>query len=154
MGAYRMTLSELRCELDRAGITVKVEEGRLMAAPSERLTPELKAAIKAHKPALVSLLEPSRSSDEGCPEHWRHIPVLSPKGEHVPTQDAQGKGLRYRVKLFDRWYIIRFCPNVSETHVEVAGSDGKRRAFADLHELYRWAWAEAYVSELKYRAVN
>ena len=148
-----MNLLELQRALDQAGMVVRADAGELVIRPKDRLTPDLITALKEHKPALLSLLEPARSPDAGCPAHWQHLPLLPAKGERVSTEDNAG-GLRYRVALFGRWFIVRFCPNVSPTHLEVVGGDGLRRAFADLHELYRWAWAEQYAGALTFRAVN
>ena len=58
------------------------------------------------------------------------------------------------MKLFGMWYIVRFEPTISETHISVTDTTPKRRMFADLSEFYRWAWAEAYVSELTFKDVN
>ena len=148
-----MNLLELQRALDQAGVVIRADGGELVVKPKDRLTPSLIAALKEHKGVLLSLLIPTRSPDEGCPSHWQHLPLLPAKGETVRTQDDTG-GLRYRAALFGRWFIIRFCPNVSETHIEVTGNDGKRRAFADLHEFYRWTWAEQYAGTLTYRTVN
>ena len=148
-----MNLTELQTALDHAGVIVRADGGELVIKSKDRLTPDLVAALREHKGALLSLLTPARSPDEGCPAHWQHLPLLPAKGERVETQNDAG-GLRYRVALFGRWFIVRFRPNVSQTHVEVTGDDGKRRAFADLYEFYRWAWAERYAGALTYRAVN
>jgi TubC N-terminal docking domain len=150
-----VTLSELKNEVNRLGIRIGVKGSNVSVAPKEKLTPDILNALRQHKQALLTLLEPSRTpSDEGCPSHWLHIPVLPPKGWVALTTSEDGQGLRYRVQLFGKWYIVRFCPHISETHIEVSCTAPKRRMFADFHEFYRWTWAENFYSELRYREVN
>jgi hypothetical protein len=69
-----MTISQLleRCEL--CGITLSVRDGKLIAtAPTGVVTPEAKAAIQAHKPALLAMLAddqanlPSQPAGDGEP---------------------------------------------------------------------------------------
>jgi TubC N-terminal docking domain len=149
-----MTHAKLLSQITAQGIRLEIKEGRLFALPKDKVTPELFETLKAQKQALLSLLEPKRNQDnEDCPDHWLHIPILPPKGERVTTTN-EGKGLRYRVCLFGHWYIIRFCPNISETQIEITGQDEKRRAFADLHEFYRWAWSEQFHAEICFRVAN
>ena len=131
---------ELLAELRARGIQLEPAGDKLRFTPADAVTPELREAIRQHKAALLSLLNPQRDTDiEGCPEHWLHIPLLPPKGSSLDTQD------RYRVKLFGCWYIARHLPDISPTHVHVTDQNTVRRMFADLHEFYRWAWAEHYL---------
>ena len=52
-----MTPPELHALLDRLGIVLSVRRDRLhWAAPPGAMTPEIKAALAAHKPALLRLL--------------------------------------------------------------------------------------------------
>jgi TubC N-terminal docking domain len=150
-----VTAPELLSQLHTLGISLELQDGRIFARPKDRLTPDLLETLKSQKQALLSLLLPSRAETvDGCPGHWLHISVLPPRGQHAITQSADGQGLRYRVCLFGKWYVLRFATHVSETHVEVACTFPKRRMFADLNEFYRWAWAETFYGELQYKAVN
>lgn len=149
-----MTVAELQDTLTAHGVTLEpTEEGKLRVHGA--LTPELRAAVKAHKAALLSLLEPERTPDtDGCPDHWRHIPMLPAKGEGVVPVDDHGDGTRWRVCLFGTWYLLRFCPNVSATHVEATSQDGKHYAAPSLDSLYRALWAETFHAELTLRTVS
>jgi hypothetical protein len=150
-----MTPHELVAELTALGVSLEVRGGRLRASPKSRITTDLDAALRIQAKALVTLLEPSRTdSNEGCPSHWLHIPMLPPKGDKAITQTDDGQGLRYRVKLFGVWYLLRFAPHISADTVEVVCQACKRRMFASLDEFYRWAWSEKFHSELSYREVN
>jgi hypothetical protein len=149
-----MTAADLLAEVNNRGITLEALGDVLRVTPRDALTDDLRRALKAHKAALLALLAPERSPDGGCPDHWVWIPELPQKGRQVVTQGACGRGSQYRVQLFGRWYIVRFEPTISATHVSVVDADRVRRLFADLHELYRWAWAETYAAELRLRASN
>jgi hypothetical protein len=150
-----MTPHELVAKLTTLGVSLEVRGGRLRASPKSRITTSLDEALKVQAKALIALLNAARSNDDdGCPVHWLHIPVMPPKGRSVITQSEDGQGLGYRVKLFEQWYIVRFCPHISESHVEVVCTTPKRRMFADLHEFYRWAWAENFYANLTYKSLN
>jgi hypothetical protein len=144
-----VTADNLLEDLKKRGVKLEVSpaSGRLKVdAPKDAVTPELKAALQEHKAALMALLQPKRTpGDEGCPEHWQHIPALAPKGT-VLTDSA-----RYRVQLFNVWYIVHREPGISESHVSTVDTNSRRRMFADLHEFYRWAWAETHAHALTYR---
>lgn len=63
-----MSPAALLRELRRRGVHVWVEDGRLRyGAPSGTLTPQLRAALAAHRDALVRLLE-AEPWDEGAAE--------------------------------------------------------------------------------------
>jgi hypothetical protein len=152
-----VTTADLLAALRERGITLKALGDVLRVTPRDALTDDLRQAIKAHKVALIALLEPERSLDRGtgtCPDHWLRIPELPQKGRQVITQGACGRGSRYRERLFGRWYIVRFEPTISDTHVAVVDADRVRRLFADLDEFYRWAWAEAYAPAVRLRSPN
>jgi TubC N-terminal docking domain len=150
-----MTATQLLNELTELGITLTPLGDTLTVSPKSKLTPELVTALKSEKRALLALLNPTRTeNDEDCPKHWLHIPRLPPKGQQVITESDNGQGLRYRVRLFEKWYIVRFCPHISETTVEVACTKPKRRMFADLNEFYRWAWAETFYADLTFKPLN
>jgi hypothetical protein len=74
--------------------------------------------------------------------------MLPPKGARLEDTG------RYRVQLFGVWYLLRLETTISETTISVVDADLKRRMFADLHEFYRWAWAESHAYALTYRQVN
>lgn len=146
-----MSVHELLAVLRERGVTLTADGEKLKARPAAAIDEGVLELLKQHKAALLALLNPQRDADqEDCPPHWRHIPMLPPKGSSISALDEL-KG-RYRVKLFGRWYLIR-CEATVEA-VAVVDSEGKRRMFADLHELYRWAWAEHYGPMLRYREIN
>jgi hypothetical protein len=144
-----VTAHELLAALQARGVTLTADGGKLKARPASALDEGTLELLKQHKAALLSLLDPQRDTDAGCPEHWRHLPVLPPKG--ATLDDPNG---RWRVKLFGTWYIVSLKPDISPTHVHVTDQDTVRRMFASLHEFYRWAWAEHYAPTLRYREVN
>jgi hypothetical protein len=61
------------------GVELAVTDGRLRCRPAGRLTPELRAALVEHKPALLRLLATrpcvplSPGVDGYCPIHARHL---------------------------------------------------------------------------------
>lgn len=150
-----MTLFQLVKELDRQGVTLKAEGKALRIQADMPPDPFLREQIRAQKVALLACLDPQRTpGEEGCPERWWHVPVLPPKGDRVQTAGPTGEGLRYRVQLFNRWYLLRFRPSRGPESIDVVDAEAKYRAFSDLHEFYRWAWAETYLSSLALQAVN
>lgn len=148
------TAAKLLHNLARQGFKLEPHGDTLRVAPSEALTDDLRQCIRTHKAALLALLEPLRSPGaEDYPTYWAHIPELPPKGVQAAT-GTPDKPARYRVCLFGKWYQLRFEPGITKTTVSVVDIETKRRMFADLSEFYRWAWAEAYVSELTFREMN
>jgi hypothetical protein len=132
---------------DEANKTPSSQASNLFSEYPETLLTKLTKPIRTDIQSLSILnAERTESLETTCPNHWLHIPLLPSR---VTTMDSEQKGKRYRVNLFTRWYIIRFCPNISNEHVEVTGDDKKHRAFANLDEFYRWAWAENYFGEIK-----
>lgn len=149
------TTNELLATLRARGVVLEPAGDKLRYAPADVVAPELREAIRQHKAALLALLTPARTpGEEDCPDHWRHIPVLPPKNDTAPTTDDDGKPARYRVCLFGVWHLIRFKPDISPTHIATVDSNLKCRMFANLHELYRFCWAEHYAPALHYREVN
>lgn len=59
-----MTATDLITELRARGITLEAHGDRLRYRPAEAVTPELRAALVAHKSELLSLLEPVHFSLE------------------------------------------------------------------------------------------
>lgn len=51
-----MTAADLLAALESNGYVLRVEDGRLLLSPASRLTADDRAAIAAHKPALIWLL--------------------------------------------------------------------------------------------------
>jgi len=68
---------EILARLREAGLTVTRTGDQLVVAPRDRLTDELRAAIREAKPQLLSALEPS---DQGGPE-----PITAPLS---PAQES------------------------------------------------------------------
>ena len=53
-----MNLTALQMALRRAGIWLtKGEDGKLQVSPASKMTPELRAAVKEHKAALMDEIE-------------------------------------------------------------------------------------------------
>ena len=73
-----MTLPELRACLDRLGVRLSVR--LVVDAPVGVLTPEVKAALADHKPALLALLVGVESSIVPTPQ-----PALSPPTSAPPS---------------------------------------------------------------------
>jgi hypothetical protein len=148
-----MNLDALLTTLRERGVTLTTDGGQLRVRPASKVDGLTLELLRQHKAALLALLQPARTpGDDGCPDHWLHIPMLPPKGSSISADDAHGG--RYRVKLFGRWYLVRCEPTISPTHVRVTDQDAVRRMFANLHEFYRWAWAETYAQALRFREVN
>ena len=59
-----MTPEALLHHARAAGLVLTPEGDRLRVRPSERLTPTLRAALLAHKPAVVALLRAAGSRDD------------------------------------------------------------------------------------------
>lgn len=145
-----MSADDLLADLAAKGIQLEPNGDKLRVHAAEQPDEMTYDLIRRHKADLLALLQPERTPGDpwlakDCPEHWRHIPVLPPKGT-VLTDSA-----RYRVQLFNVWYIVHREPNISESHVSTVDTNSKRRMFADLHEFYRWAWAETHARGLTYR---
>lgn len=142
-----MTLCELLDELRRRQISLQAEGDALRVRGASPPDPAIRAEIRTHKRAILSILVPQRTQ-EGCafPKQWRHIPELPPKHRRVPTQDEDGVGLRYRVCLFGVPYLLSFRPNRGPSSLDVVDAEGRYRAFPDLSEFYRWAWATYQLS--------
>jgi hypothetical protein len=144
-----MTADDLLAELTAKGIQLEPNGDKLRVHAAERPDEGVYNLIRAHKAALLALLQPARTpGDDGCPAHWEHLPMLPAKGERL-----EGDG-RHRVQLFGVWYLLRLETTISETTISAVDAEQKRRMFADLHEFYRWAWAESHAYALTYREVN
>ncbi|MCA9835699.1 MAG: hypothetical protein KC422_02245 [Trueperaceae bacterium] len=138
-------------ELTSCGVTLRVEGEHLVVTNKNKLTRDLIDALKSHKLELIHLLNPQRSHDASVPDHWRHIPVMPVKGERVARFGPNGEGLRYRICLFDVWYIIRFEENADVLRVtNLENGVPKNRMFTTLDEFHRWAWAETFFRDLTF----
>jgi hypothetical protein len=58
--------------------TLRMNNGVLYVAPSERLTPELTAAIKEHRAGLVELIETEASGEVAIASGWNPFPLTEP----------------------------------------------------------------------------
>lgn len=71
-----MTLGDLLREIHQAGLTLAATEGEdvLGVYPASNITPELSAAIREHKPALVRVaLEDERFQETGIVQSERQV---------------------------------------------------------------------------------
>ena len=55
--------------LYRAGLLISTDGEKLVVAPADKLTDELRVAIRQHKPALIELLQ-SAHHTAGCFVRW------------------------------------------------------------------------------------
>ena len=147
-----MSTAEFLDLLRARGIHLEPVGGKLRVHAEGKPDAETYELIRQHKRALLALLEPARdASQDDCPPHWTHILLLPPKGARAFTGVPE-KPERYRVKLFGMWYLLRFEPTISATHIRVTCAEAKCLMFADLNEFYRWA--EKHVAGLSYQVTN
>lgn len=78
-----MTAAEILARLDGAGIQIRAVGGRLIAAPRERLTDELRTKIRAHKAELVAALARGAQPEPARAEGPTKAPA---KPKLAPTQ--------------------------------------------------------------------
>lgn len=55
-----------------------LKAGVLYVAPSERLTPELTAAVREHRAALVELIETEQRGLAAIASGWNPFPIAAP----------------------------------------------------------------------------
>jgi hypothetical protein len=89
MGA-RELLADLAC----AGFSVEAVGDNLLIRPASRLTDELRAALRAAKPELLTLLAPPES------QHYRLSKADAAAAHAAPWDDAACAGFVARVGLF------------------------------------------------------
>lgn len=77
-----MTPAELCQAIYAAGMTVRADGDALVVKPAERLTPELRATVIAHKPELLDFLHEAHATTEALLElaaracdHWGDSPA-------------------------------------------------------------------------------
>lgn len=74
---------DLLSQLRAAGFTLAARDGKLIVTPASRLTPELTASIREHKPALLELLAAQA-------HHAEDVPALAGYLErHPPLERVQ-----------------------------------------------------------------
>ena len=84
-----MTAAEILARLDGAGIQIRADGGRLIAAPRERLTDELRTKIRAHKAELVAALARGAQPEPARAEGPTKAPA---KPKPAPTQGSDCMG--------------------------------------------------------------
>ncbi|MBZ0160967.1 MAG: hypothetical protein K8G79_12685 [bacterium] len=77
------TATELLDTLTRRGVMLKAEGDKLLFAPSERVNPDLKAELRAHKADLLRLLHPDRTLADAYRRYWN-----TPESEPMQTFQA------------------------------------------------------------------
>ena len=102
-----MTLTELHALLERLGVELSARGERLhYKAPAGVLTPEIKAALAAHRPALLALL--ARADDRTDPAGPPASEPPEPVGSDGPGPPPAGRGwraavARWPVEWRERW---------------------------------------------------
>ncbi len=92
-----------------AGVSVDVEDGRLVAWPSDRVPPSLAVPLRQHASELVRRLE-------GRPSAGRRLAEAQPGGEPHPAPNPHLTG------RWARWGDLIRCPHCrARDLVEVAG---------------------------------
>ena len=87
-----MSAAAVLARVRAAGLTLSLNperSGHLLARPADRLTPELRALILAHKPELLAELRGGPLPGERVPRHERPTPeVLAAWGEYLLERAA------------------------------------------------------------------
>ncbi len=79
-----MTVTELLSRIQAAGITLILEDSRLRYRPVDRMTPELAAAIREHREAIITRL--AGNSAATCSKCGRRL--------YLPESQAIGRCIR------------------------------------------------------------
>ncbi len=148
-----MDLTTLLHTLSTRGVVLRVQ-GEALGVEPRGAVAGLEDAIRQHKPALLELLArsggrlepeelrrcaggwgaPTRDPDPwGCPMHWHGVPELPPKGARVRLMDGSGYGALYRVKVAERWYLLKFLPPF-DGRLSLTDTQGRTRVLASLEE--------------------
>jgi site-specific DNA-methyltransferase (adenine-specific) len=102
-----MTLLDLRACLDRLGVRLSLRGDRLVAdAPAGSLTGEIKAALLAHKPALVALLARGNDrTDAAGPPAGEPTRPARPDGWGPPPADRSWRRIvaHWPIEWRERW---------------------------------------------------
>ena len=112
--------------MKQAGFTLELENGRLMVEPLSRLTDPQRAYLRAHKPALVALLQDAETVHaalvkagpaglawlEGTPADWTSARLLA--------ADEVLYGSGRMVARWDRRYLREHAPEPSDAPGENA----------------------------------
>ncbi|QHE86520.1 hypothetical protein [Hydrogenophaga sp. BPS33] len=99
-----MTSAELCQAIYAAGMTVRADGDALVVKPAERLTPELRATVLAHKPELLDFLLEAHATTEALLEtaaracdHWGD----SPAARQQMRQEIEDTPAHLRADLLD-----------------------------------------------------
>jgi TubC N-terminal docking domain len=88
-----MTITELLTRIQEAGIILVLEDGQLRYRPMDRMTPELAAAIRAHREMIIAALAGKAPAQERenvkTPE-----PTPCEHPLHLPESQALGRCIR------------------------------------------------------------
>lgn len=75
-----ISIANLLVELGAAGVSLRVEDGQLIASPGRLLTPALREAIRASKPALLDVISGRQAAldayEADNPPDFAGAPVL------------------------------------------------------------------------------
>ena len=87
-----MNTDQLFAEIGNRGVEVVVVDGRLRVAPGTALTPELTAALRAHKRELLDLLSwPVECCNPERGRVWITERLYSSVGKTVETPQGRGR---------------------------------------------------------------
>lgn len=123
MSAALNLLSQLRA----AGFTLAARDGKLIVTPASRLTPELTASIREHKPALLELL--ARRA-----HHAEDVPTLAgylerrPPTERVQLHEVELVTWGDRTVALEPGAWEAFARDVAEYHAKLDQAASKKEA--------------------------
>lgn len=97
--------------LDSAGLYLAAEGGRLRCWPKGRLTPELLALLRAHKPELLRMRQPATVANaKTLPAGWQSDPTNTYIGRAAPRLRLPASPFANRFRIGpdgDRAEVIR-----------------------------------------------
>lgn len=99
---------DLLTRLDAAGIRLRADGDRLVVEPRQRLTEELRDAIRANKPELLTAI-----TQAGKPEVFTFAPPSDPENDAEAIEEraaiiAEGCGMGHAQALQEaRWHVER-----------------------------------------------
>ncbi len=85
-----MTVAELFTRIHEAGITLALEDGRLRYRPVDRMTPELAAAIREHREAIIAAVAGKAPAQER--ENVQTPTTCSECGRRLCLHESQALG--------------------------------------------------------------
>ena len=96
-----MGAPDLLQALRAQGFTLRAEDGRVMVAPAERITDELRAVIRANKAELLTALGAGSSPESPAAVDSVRDPAAKGRRERVSAMLQEHPGARYAVLVDD-----------------------------------------------------